>query len=96
MGGEKKYPIPLDTRDVLKVDGDLRLALWYAALKDYRRRFKKDKNGFVRVPSKVFRFDFGADRKKVWRYNRKLEDKGLIVVDRVSRGGRTPIGFKII
>lgn len=96
MGAKKKYPVPFDLQDVAKVDGDLRLACWYAFLKDYRNRFKKDKLGFVRVPSEVFRFDLGADRKKVWRYNKKLEDKGLIIVDRVARGGRTWIGFKII
>lgn len=96
MGAEKKYPVQLDLRDVHKVDGDLGLALWYALLKDYRRRFRKDKLGFIRVPSKVFKYDTGADRMKVWRYNKKLEDKGLVIVDRVARGNRTWIGFKLV
>lgn len=96
LGANKKYPFPVNYEDIPKFDGNLRLAVWYALLKDYSKRFKKDKYGFVRVPSKVFRFDMGADRKKVWRYNKKLEDKGFIVIDRVARGGRTWIGYKIV
>ena len=86
----------LDKRDLHKVDGDLALLAWYVILKDYANRLGKDKRGFTRVSSKVFSVDLGADRKKVWRYNKKLEDKGLIVVDRVARGRSTWIGFKII
>lgn len=96
MGAKKQYPITCDLDDLTRVGGNMNLAYWYALLKDYRKRFKKDKLGFVRVPSQVFRFDMGADRKKVWRYNKKLEDKGLIIVDRTARGGRTWIGYKII
>jgi hypothetical protein len=96
LGAKKQYPISCELDDLAKVGGNMNLAYWYALLKDYRKRFKKDKLGFIRVPSQVFRFDMGADRKKVWRYNRKLEDKGLIIVDRTARGGRTWIGYKII
>lgn len=94
---QSKYSRPwIDKRDLSRVDGDFALLLWYSILKDYAKRMNQDKNGFVRVSSKVFELDLNADRMKVWRYNKKLEDKGLIAVDRVSRGGRTWIGFKLI
>lgn len=96
MKGEKKYYVPIDYKDAIKFDGDLGLWAWYSILKDYTKRFGKDERGFTRVSSKVFEYDLRADRMKVWRYNKKLEDKGLIVVDRVARGGRTWIGYKII
>lgn len=82
--------------DYAKVGGDFALAYWYAVLKDYRKRFKVDPHGFTRVSSETFLDDFGLDRVKVWRYNRKLEDKGLLKLDRKKRGGRTWIGFKLI
>lgn len=85
-----------DKRDLDKVGGDWALAYYYAILKDYANRLTQDKKGFTRVSSKVFEVDLMADRMKIWRYNRKLEDKGLITVDRVARGRSTWIGYKII
>lgn len=93
---QKKYYLMVDKADFDKVDGDFRKFVWLGLLKDYRRRFKRDKFGFTRVPSKVFLDEFGIDRIKVWRYNKELEDKGLIKVDRVHRGGRTWIGYRIV
>ena len=86
----------LDKRDLERLGGDLALWAWYCVLKDYANRLPRDKNGFTRVASKVFESDLKADRMKAWRYNKKLEDKGLIVVDRTARGRSTWIGFKII
>lgn len=82
--------------DLAKVGGSTKLFFWYSVLKDYRKRFKRDKHGFTRVSSQVFSDDYGFDRKKVWRYNKELEDKGLVEIDRVHRGGRTWIGFRIV
>ena len=92
----KELYIMTQKADFKRFGGELGLLLWYSTLQDYARRFKKDSNGFVRVSSKVFEEDLGCDRMKVWRYNKKLEDKGFIVVDRVARGRKTWIGFKII
>ena len=83
-------------KDMGKVNQDLALLSWYAILKDYAKRFKKDEKGFIRVPSNAFMEDYSLYHMKIWRYNKKLEDKGLIVVDRASRGGRTWIGYKFI
>lgn len=96
MGVKKELFIPVQKSDFSKFDGELGLLLWYSALKDYYSRLRHDKDGFVRVSSMVFKEDLNADRMKVWRHNKKLEGKGLIVVDRVARGRRTWIGFKII
>lgn len=82
--------------DFGKSGADPKVFFWYEVLKDYRRRFRKDRFGFIRVPSQVFFEDYGFDRIRVWRYNRLLEDKGLIELDKVHRGGRTWIGFRII
>ena len=86
----------LDKRDLKAVDYDWSLAFYYAILKDYVRRLPADKKGFTRISSKMFETDLRADRMKIWRYNKKLEDKGLIVADRTQRGGRTYIGVKLI
>ena len=86
----------LDKRDLEKLDGDWALAFYYAVLKDYANRLSPDKKGFTRVSSKVFEADLKADRMKIWRYNKKLEDKGLIIVDRFARRRSTWIGFRII
>lgn len=96
MGAKKEPYISTPKSDIKRFDGELGLLMWYSILKDYYRRLRHDKNGFVRVSSKIFKEDINADRMKVWRYNKKLEDKGLIVVDRVARGRKTWIGFKII
>ena len=85
-----------DKRDLDKLDGDWSLAFYYAVLKDYSNRLNADKKGFTRVSSKMFEADLKANRMKIWRYNKRLEDKGLIVVDRVARGRSTWIGYKLI
>ena len=84
-----------DKLDYVKVGGDLALWSWYSILKDYAKRFRKDRHGYTRVGSDMFADDYGIDRTTVWRYNRKLEDKGLLELDRAYRGGRTWIGFKL-
>lgn len=93
---EKDYFLRVYKSQIVRFEGDLALALWYSALKDYTKRFKPDKHGFVRVSSEVFNNDWGYCRMKIWRLNKKLEEKGFITVDRVSRGGRSFIGFKIL
>ena len=93
---DKQFIIDTNPTLVKKVGGDLALAFWYSILKNYAMRMKKDKHGFIRVSSNVFKFDLDADRKKVWRYNKRLEDKGLITVDRAKRGGTTWIGYKFV
>lgn len=93
---ESDYYFWADRRDLEKVGGDLALWFWYAKLKDYAKRFKKDKNGYVRVPPDVFAEDLLFNKKKVQRYNKKLEDKGLIKTDKVRRGGRTWAGYKLV
>lgn len=93
---ESGYYFWADRRDLEKVGGDLALWFWYAKLKDYAKRFKKDKNGYVRVPPDVFAEDLLFNKKKVQRYNKKLEDKGLIKTDKVRRGGRTWAGYKLV
>lgn len=82
--------------DFGKSGGDPKVFFWYSVLKDYRRRFKRDRHGFTRVPSRLFQEDYGFDRMRVWRYNKLLEGKGLVEIDRVHRGGRTWIGFRIV
>lgn len=85
-----------DRRDLTKVGGDLALLCWYSKLKDYRQRFKPDKYGFIRIPPSVYEDDLGMSKKQVQRYNKKLEDKGLLKVDRMRRGGRTWAGFRLV
>ena len=92
---DKNYYIKVDRRTILEFEGDLAMAVWYSALRDYARRFKPDRLGFTRVASSVFKQDFGYSKLKVWRLNKKLEELGYIIVDRVARGGRRYIGFKI-
>lgn len=93
------YFIKVSKRDLAnqeKFGGDLRAVLWYSAMKDYAKRLGKDKLGYTRVSSATIKQDFGFDRMRVWRYNQDLEKRGLIAVDKASRGGRTWIGFKIL
>lgn len=92
---DKNYYIKVDRRTIIEFEGDLAMAVWYSALRDYARRFKPDELGFTRVASSVFKKDFGFCRMKVWRFNQKLEKLGHIIVDKVARGGRRYIGFKI-
>lgn len=92
---EKNYFLRINKSQIVRFEGDLALVLWYSALKDYARRFKPDKHGFVRITSHLINEDYGLDKQKIRRLNRKLEKMNLIVIDNVTRGGRTPIGFKI-
>ena len=93
---KKEFYFTIDIRDLEKVDGDLALLLWYSKLKDYAKRFRSDKFGFVRIPPNIYTQDTGINKKQVQRYNKKLEDKGLIGVDKVHRGGRTWAGIRLI
>lgn len=95
-GKVRDYYIKVRKIDIDRTGGDLSLALWYSAVKDYARRVKPDTHGFKRIASKVFEDDFGFDRKKAWRYNRKLAELGLIALDSAHRGGRTWVGLKIL
>lgn len=90
------YYFWVDKQDLIKVNGDVALLIWYAKLKDYAKRFKIDKTGYIRIPPDVYEKDLLFSKKKVQRYNRRLEDKGLIVVDKVHRGGRTWAGYRLI
>lgn len=85
-----------DKRDLDKVDGDIALWFWYAKLKDYAKRFRRDKTGYVRIPPYIYTEDLPFSKKKVQRYNKRLEDKGLIVVDKIHRGGRTWAGYRLV
>lgn len=96
MQKKEKFYFAIDKKTIAKFKSSPKLLFWYIILQDYAARFKKDRLGFVRVPSQVFDDDFGIDRVKLWRYNKKLEDKGFIKVDRKHRGGRTWVGFKFI
>ena len=88
--------LPLDKRDLPKVDGDVNLWVWYSKLKDYTKRFKTDEFGYARIPPDIFREDLWVNKKQVQRYNKKLEDKGLIRTDKVHRGNRTWAGFRLV
>lgn len=83
-------------RDLQRLDYDFRLTFWLSILKDYARRFKPDKLGYIRVPIDIIEADYKMYRVKIWRYNRELEDKGLLKIDRTIRGGRTWMGFRFI
>lgn len=91
----EKYFI-ITKSDVKKVGGDIKLLLWYSKLKDYASRISKDETGFIRVPPEMYDVDINMNRRTVRRYNKRLEDKGLIVVDKVKRGGRTWAGFRLV
>lgn len=88
--------VMVSKKDAHKVDNNPVLLLWYSKLKDYSKRFKPDKNGFIRIPPSYYEEDAMVDRRTVKRYNKKLEDKGLIEVDKIRRGGRTWSGFKLV
>lgn len=77
-------------------DGDLALALWYTALIDYSKRFKRDKHGFSRISNQIIAKDLNLSRSQIRTLNNKLVAKGLIQVDDVSRGGRTFAGYKFL
>lgn len=92
----KKRFIKIDLSDVSKFGNDAALLVWYSALKAYAEAFEKDKLGFTRVSPGTIQQDFGYNHVRVWRYNKKLEDKGLIIVDKRNRGGRTWMGYRLI
>ena len=70
--------------------------LWYSVLQDYARRFKIDQFGYIRIPTQVVVDDYGIDRRRAWRYNKALEDKGFIKIDKKHRGGHTWMGIRFI
>lgn len=82
--------------DYARVEGNLAMLSWLSILKDYAKRMRADRYGFVRIRSDTFENDWGLDRVTVWRYNRKLEDIGLIELDHIKRGGRTWVGFRLV
>lgn len=82
--------------DINKVDGDIKLLAWYSTLKDYSKRYRKDKTGFIRISPEIYKSDSGVTRRTIRRYNKRLEDKGLIEIDKTRRGGRTWAGFKLV
>ena len=86
----------VNKNDTHKVGNNPALLLWYSKLKDYSRRFKPDKSGFIRIPPSYYEEDAMVDRRTVKRYNKQLEDKGLIKVDKIRRGGRTWAGFRLV
>jgi biotin operon repressor len=92
---DKTYIIA-ERSDYALAEGDFLAWSWYSILKNYTRLCKRDNHGYTRVSSKKLADDWGVDRQTVWRYNRKLEDKGLIRLDRGHRGGRTWVGFKLV
>lgn len=97
MGANKnKLYLCVDNEDLHKVDWDFGLLFWYSKLKDYAKRFNRDDNGYVRIPPHIYEEDLGMNKKKFQRYNKKLEDKGLIKTDKAHRGGRTWAGYKLI
>ena len=96
MVQENDIYVVVKKKDAHKVNNNPALLLWYSKLKDYSRRFKLDKTGFVRIPPSYYEEDAMVDRRTVKRYNKQLEDKGLIVVDKVKRGGRTWAGFRLV
>lgn len=89
-----KYVI-INFDDVARFEGDLQLCFWYSALKNYARTFRADKSGFHRISTKTIEEDFGFNRMRIWRYNQRLAERGLIALDK-KRGGNTWMGFKII
>ena len=96
MVQENNQFVKMEYADYGLVYGDFALWSWYSIIKDYVRLCKKDERGYTRVSTARFARDYGVDRMKIWRYNKKLEDKGLIRVDKKCRGGRTWIGFKLV
>lgn len=91
------YYIKVPKQIIFEFNGDFTLALWYATLIDYSKRFKPDELGFTRIAVKSILEDLGiTERTKVWRLNKKLVERGYIAVDKVARGGRRFMGFKIL
>ena len=95
-----RYYFKVDKSLIQKCNGDLSMALWYSALVDYAKRFRPDETGYTRVSIKSIIDDLGfpesSGRMRIWRLNQKLEDEGYIAVDKVARGGRRYMGFKVL
>ena len=92
---EKNYFLRVDKAQIAQFKGDLALAIWYSALRDYAQRFKPDKYGFIRISNRLIATDYGLDKQKIRRMNKRLEKLNLIVLDDIARGGRIPIGFRL-
>ena len=93
---EKSFYLQVAKKLVKDFNGDIASAWWYAALVDYSQRFKRDRSGFFRVSRQAIMDDFGLSRAQIRTLNAKLVAKGLIKVDNVSRGGKTPAGYKLL
>lgn len=89
------YYLKIDKRTLGRLSGDPASMLWYAALKDYARRFKPDREGYIRISPKVVEVDYGFNRDQIKYLNKKLRSVGLIEIDPVKRGRRIPTGYKI-
>ena len=85
----------IDKRTIGLLAGDPASMLWFAALKDYSKRFKPDKTGFIRISYKVVESDYGLDRRQIKYLNNKLVKARLIKIDTTIRGGRIPTGYII-
>lgn len=92
----QKYFVNIDLNILKRFRENQKLLYWYIALKDYAQRFKPDRYGYVRIPTDAITSDYGIDRTTAWRYNRHLEDKGYIKIDRKHRGGHTWMGVRFI
>lgn len=96
---KKNYFFTVSNSDLDKVGGNFELLCWYSALSRYADNFKPDSQGFTRVASSVFESDFGVDRFKALRLNKKLAELGLIQYDQGGRRGKGKenlTGIKII
>lgn len=93
---DKNYYFKLDKRTLPTIfNGDLASWAWYYSLKDYTKRFRADKYGYIRISNQIIMRDFGFDRFRAYKLNKKLESLGLIEIDSIKRGKRIPTGIKI-
>lgn len=95
MSKDSDFYLKIEFRHLRKVRGDPALMLWYGALRDYARKFKPDKTGYIRLSKAVVDSDYGINRRQIQRMNGRLEELGLIEIDKLQRGGRTPMGYRI-
>lgn len=95
LSKKNSYHFLVEKNLVKQFGGDLALALWYSALKDYARRFKPDKAGYVRISRSLIEQDLGLSRSQIRTLNAKLVAAGLLRVDGTSHGGRAYAGYKL-
>ena len=95
MGKLDKSFLMIDKRTIGILAGDPASMLWFAALKDYSKRFKPDKTGFIRISFKIVESDYGLNKRQIRYLNDKLIAAKLIKTDTKIRGGRIPTGYII-